>query len=41
MNAITQAMNMSEEQAARQLGSQGQQPAPAVQRGPSSAVRRR
>ncbi|XP_044500245.1 ER membrane protein complex subunit 10-like, partial [Mangifera indica] len=41
MNAITQAMNMSEEQAARQSGSQGQQPAPAVQGGPSSAVRRR
>ncbi|XP_002514819.2 ER membrane protein complex subunit 10 [Ricinus communis] len=38
MNAITQAMNMPEEQATGQAGGQ---PAGAVQRGPSTAVRRR
>ncbi|KAE8009839.1 hypothetical protein FH972_006249 [Carpinus fangiana] len=37
MNAITQAMNMPEEQA----GGQPQQPGAAVQRGPPAAVRRR
>lgn len=43
MNAVTQAMNMPEEQAAAagQSGSQAQQPTAAVQRGPNSAVRRR
>ncbi|XP_044483706.1 ER membrane protein complex subunit 10-like [Mangifera indica] len=41
MNAVTQAMNMPEEQAAGQSGGQGQQPAAAVPRGPNSAVRRR
>ncbi|KAJ0014802.1 hypothetical protein Pint_21214 [Pistacia integerrima] len=41
MNAITQAMNLPEEQAAGQSGGQGQQPAAAIQRGASSAVRRR
>jgi hypothetical protein len=39
MNAITQAMNMPEEQAGGQPGAQTQQAA--VQRGPSPAVRRR
>lgn len=37
MNAITQAMNLPEEQAAGQAGAQPG----AVQRGPSPAVRRR
>lgn len=37
MNAITQAMNMPEEQG----GGQAQQPGAAVQRGPTPAVRRR
>ncbi|KAB2093848.1 hypothetical protein ES319_A02G120400v1 [Gossypium barbadense] len=41
MNAITQAMNMPEEQATGQVPAQGQLSAGAVQRGPSSAVRRR
>ncbi|XP_016742469.1 ER membrane protein complex subunit 10 isoform X2 [Gossypium hirsutum] len=41
MNAITQAMNMPEEQATGQVPAQGQPSAGAVQRGPSSAVRRR
>lgn len=42
MNAITQAMNMPpEEQAGGQSASQTQPQAAAVQRGPSSAVRRR
>lgn len=41
MNAITQAMNMPEEQATGQAPAQGQPTAGAVQRGPSSAVRRR
>ncbi|MBA0580081.1 hypothetical protein Gorai_022315, partial [Gossypium raimondii] len=40
MNAITQAMNMPEEQATGQVPAQGQPSAGAVQRGPSSAVRR-
>ncbi|GKV27891.1 hypothetical protein SLEP1_g37010 [Rubroshorea leprosula] len=40
MNAITQAMNMPEEQATGQPATQGQ-PATGVQRGPSAAVRRR
>lgn len=40
MNAVTQAMNMPEEQAAGQSAGQTQQPA-AVQRGPTSTVRRR
>ncbi|VVA13136.1 Hypothetical predicted protein [Prunus dulcis] len=40
MNAITQAMNMAEEPGAGQPAGQAQQPA-AVQRGSSSAVRRR
>ncbi|KAJ6855153.1 hypothetical protein NC651_039969 [Populus alba x Populus x berolinensis] len=38
MNAMTQAMNMPEEQA---TGQSGAQPAAAIQRGPSPAVRRR
>ncbi|KAJ4838966.1 hypothetical protein Tsubulata_017368 [Turnera subulata] len=38
MNAVTQAMNMPEEQA---TGQPGGQPAAAVQRGPAPAVRRR
>ncbi|KHG00808.1 Uncharacterized protein F383_23171 [Gossypium arboreum] len=41
MNAVTQAMNMPEEQATGQVPAQGQPSAGAVQRGPSSAVRRR
>ncbi|XVF07010.1 hypothetical protein REPUB_Repub06bG0100700 [Reevesia pubescens] len=41
MNAITQAMNMPEEQATGQGPAQGQPSAAALQRGPSSAVRRR
>lgn len=42
MNAMTQAMNMPEDQAGGgQSTSQVQQSAGAVQRGPSSAVRRR
>ncbi|KAF3452487.1 hypothetical protein FNV43_RR02920 [Rhamnella rubrinervis] len=41
MNAITQAMNMPEEQAGGQSAGQTQQPAAALQRGPTSAVRRR
>ena len=43
MNAITQAMNMPEEQAAGgQAGTQAQQqPGSAVQRGANTAVRRR
>ncbi|XVE62146.1 hypothetical protein DITRI_Ditri06bG0095400 [Diplodiscus trichospermus] len=41
MNAITQAMNMPEEQPTGQVPAQGQPSAGAVQRGPSSAVRRR
>ncbi|PPS20048.1 hypothetical protein GOBAR_AA00523 [Gossypium barbadense] len=41
MNAITQAMNMPEEQATGLVPAQGQLSAGAVQRGPSSAVRRR
>ncbi|XWS57247.1 hypothetical protein CRYUN_Cryun09bG0157900 [Craigia yunnanensis] len=41
MNAITQAMNMPEEQATGQVPAQGQPSAGAVQRGPSSTVRRR
>lgn len=42
MNAVTQAMNMAEEQGGGQPGSQGQQPAAAIQRGSAtSAVRRR
>ncbi|KAK6243945.1 hypothetical protein QUC31_010354 [Theobroma cacao] len=41
MNAITQAMNLPEEQAAGQVPAQGQPSGGAVQRGPSSAVRRR
>lgn len=41
MNAITQAMNMPEEQPNGQVPAQGQPSAGAVQRGPSSAVRRR
>lgn len=40
MNAITQAMNMPEEQAGGQAAGQSQ-PSAAVQRGPTSAVRRR
>lgn len=40
MNAVTQAMNMPEEQAAGQSAGQTQQPA-VVQRGPTSNVRRR
>ncbi|XVF23358.1 hypothetical protein REPUB_Repub13aG0031400 [Reevesia pubescens] len=40
-NAITQAMNMPEEQATGQVPAQGQPSAGAVQRGPTSAVRRR
>ncbi|PQQ09369.1 ER membrane protein complex subunit 10 [Prunus yedoensis var. nudiflora] len=40
MNAVTQAMNMAEEPGAGQPAGQAQQPA-AVQRGSSSAVRRR
>ncbi|GMI63447.1 hypothetical protein like AT1G65270 [Hibiscus trionum] len=41
MNAITQAMNMPEEQVTGQVPAQGQPSAGAVQRGPSSAARRR
>ena len=41
MNAVTQAMNMPEEQATGQVPAQGQPAAGAVQRGTSSAVRRR
>uniref|UniRef100_A0A5B7ALJ6 ER membrane protein complex subunit 10 n=1 Tax=Davidia involucrata TaxID=16924 RepID=A0A5B7ALJ6_DAVIN len=41
MNAITQAMNMPEEQAAGQSASQPQQSMAAIQRGQNSAVRRR
>ncbi|KAK7243217.1 hypothetical protein RIF29_38007 [Crotalaria pallida] len=42
MNAITQAMNMPEEQAGGQAGAQAQQqPGSAVQRGANSGVRRR
>ncbi|KAE8714663.1 putative ATP binding protein [Hibiscus syriacus] len=41
MNAVTQAMNMPEEQATGQVPAQGQPSAGAVQRGPSSAARRR
>ncbi|XAR65797.1 hypothetical protein NMG60_11011745 [Bertholletia excelsa] len=41
MNAITQAMNMPEEQAAGQSASQAPQSAAAVQRGQSGAARRR
>lgn len=41
MNAVTQAMNMPEEQAPGQSTSQTQQPMGAIQRGQSSAVRRR
>ncbi|OMP03755.1 hypothetical protein CCACVL1_02275 [Corchorus capsularis] len=41
MNAITQAMNLPEEQATGQGPAQGQPSAGAVQRGPGSAVRRR
>ncbi|KAA8538774.1 hypothetical protein F0562_025466 [Nyssa sinensis] len=41
MNAITQAMNMPEEQAAGQSASQPQQPMAATQRGQSTVVRRR
>lgn len=41
MNAVTQAMNMPEEQAGAQPGSQTQQPIGAVPRGPSTTVRRR
>ncbi|KAK2979384.1 hypothetical protein RJ640_016792 [Escallonia rubra] len=41
MNAITQAMNMPEEQASGQPGSQAQQPIGANTRGPNTAVRRR
>ncbi|KAE8657513.1 putative ATP binding protein [Hibiscus syriacus] len=41
MNAVTQAMNMPEEQASGQAPAQGQPSAGAVQRGPSSAARRR
>ncbi|GKV49343.1 hypothetical protein SLEP1_g56099 [Rubroshorea leprosula] len=40
MNAITQAMNMPEEQATGQLASQAQ-PAAAMQRVSNAAVRRR
>lgn len=40
MNAVTQALNMPEEQATGQPGSQGPATA-AVQRGPPTAVRRR
>jgi hypothetical protein len=38
MNAMTQAMNLPEEQA---TGQPGAQPAAAIQRGPNPAVRRR
>jgi hypothetical protein len=38
MNAMTQAMNLPEEQA---TGQSGAQPAAAIQRGPNPAVRRR
>ncbi|KAK9292450.1 hypothetical protein L1049_020422 [Liquidambar formosana] len=41
MNAVTQAMNMPEEQAAGQSAAQAQQPTAAVPRGPNPAVRRR
>ncbi|XP_052171547.1 uncharacterized protein LOC127787526 [Diospyros lotus] len=41
MNAITQAMNMPEEQASGQSASQTQQPTPAAQRGQGAALRRR
>ncbi|KAA8533400.1 hypothetical protein F0562_031166 [Nyssa sinensis] len=41
MNAITQAMNMPEEQAAGQSASQPQQSMAAIQRGQGTAVRRR
>ncbi|KAE9617695.1 hypothetical protein Lal_00018509 [Lupinus albus] len=41
MNAVTQAMNMPEEQAGGQAGAQAQQQPGAVQRGTNSAVRRR
>ncbi|KAJ7978282.1 ER membrane protein complex subunit 10-like [Quillaja saponaria] len=41
MNALTQAMNMPEEQATGQLGGQTQQLPGSALRGPSSAVRRR
>ncbi|KAK2658188.1 hypothetical protein Ddye_004721 [Dipteronia dyeriana] len=41
MNAVTQAMNMPEEQAAGQQGGQVHQSAAALPRGPNTAVRRR
>ena len=41
MNAMMQAMNMPEEQASGQLGSQTQQTRAASQRGQTAAVRRR
>ena len=40
MNAMTQAMNMPEEQASGQPGSQTQQTGAAVQRGQTASVRR-
>ena len=40
MNAVTQAMNMPEEQASGQPGSQTQQTGAAAQRGQTAVVRR-
>lgn len=41
MNAVTQAMNMPEEQAGGQAGAQQQPAGSAVQRGTNPGVRRR